>query len=542
MIQKKQQKGLGGKETLSLEKGTIVKKWRGKVPVGIVYPNTYYVGMSNLATHILYKTLNSIPEVVCERFFLEGGGECLSVESKRPLSSFEIIFFTISFELDYINIPWLLRLSHIKIFSEERKEGGPIIVAGGICVMANPEPISSFFDLFLMGDIEATVPHFMEKYLEIREKGRDEIIDGLSSFDWVYNPDRLKVGYREDGVLDTLTPRNFKVKISSYRGKGLGISSIITEKTEFSNMFLIEGTRGCPSRCPFCLLGNTYRFTYDRISIPETDIKDIGIIGGGVSYHPHIVEILKELKEQKKNIHLPSLRIDKVPFQVIELIKDEVKTLTFGIEAGTERLRRFIGKPLKDVEIYEKIEAILDIKAFNLKLYFMIGLYGEQLEDVDSIVELVKHIKHIMVKRGAKRGVVGSITVHASPFVPKPSTPFQWLPMDDMASLKDKIGRLKKAFGKVDNTYFTHESVKYSFIQGIFARGDRRISDSIMRFTSGDSFSKVFRESPLNLNFYTLRERPKDELFPWDFIEGITSKTKLYNRLTASRSSVNKRI
>ena len=146
-----------------------------------------------------------------------------------------------------------------------------------------------------------------------------------------------------------------------------------------------------------------------------------------------------------------------------------------------------------------------------------------------------------MVKRGAKRGVVGSITVHASPFVPKPSTPFQWLPMDDMASLKDKIGRLKKAFGKVDNTYFTHESVKYSFMQGIFARGDRRISDSIMRFTSGDSFSKVFRESPLNLNFYTLRERPKDELFPWDFIEGITSKTKLYNRLTAI-SSANKRI
>ena len=542
MIQKKYQRRLERGEALPVEHGTIVKKWGSKIPVCIVYPNTYYIGMSNLAVHILYKTLNTIPEVVCERCFFEEGEEPISIESRRPLSSFELVFFTISFELDYINIPEMLRLSSIKFYSKDRKEADPIIVAGGICVMANPEPIYNFIDLFLMGDIETTVRQFMEKYFVIRENKRDEIIGGLSAFDWVYYPKRLGVSYRENGVIEAFSPDDFKVMVNRYKGKNLGVSSIITDKTEFSNMLLIEGTRGCPSRCPFCLLGNTYRFIYDDISSLQTDIKDIGIIGGGVSFHPRIVEVMQELKEMGKRVHLPSLRIDEVPLPVIELIKDEVKTLTFGIEAGTERLRRFIGKPLTDNEIFERIETILSIKPFRLKLYFMVGLFGETLEDIDGIVEFAKHVKHIMVKKGAKRGFVGSITVHASPFVPKPSTPFQWLPMNDMTELKDKIGRLKKAFGKIDNTYFTHESIKYSFVQGIFARGDRRISDSIVRFASGDSFTKVLRESLVNLNFYVLRDRAKNEVFPWDFIEGITSKTKLYNTLTASRSSANKHI
>jgi radical SAM superfamily enzyme YgiQ (UPF0313 family) len=542
VIQKKYQRRLERGGTLPIEHGTIVKKWGSKIPVCIVYPNTYYIGMSNLAVHILYKTLNTIPEVVCERCFLEEGEEPISIESRRPLSSFELVFFTISFELDYINIPEMLRLSSIKYYSKDRKEADPIIVAGGICVMANPEPIYNFIDLFLMGDIETTVQQFMEKYFAMRENKRDEIIEGLSAFDWVYYPKRLGVSYRENGVIEAFSPDDFKVMVNRYKGKSLGISSIITDKTEFSNMLLIEGTRGCPSRCPFCLLGNTYRFIYDDISSLQTDTKDIGIIGGGVSFHPRIVEVMQELKEMGKRVHLPSLRIDEVPLPVIELIKDEVKTLTFGIEAGTERLRRFIGKPLTDNEIFERIETILSIKPFRLKLYFMVGLFGETLEDIDGIVEFAKHVKHIMVKKGAKRGFVGSITVHASPFVPKPSTPFQWLPMNDMTELKDKIGRLKKAFGKIDNTYFTHESIKYSFVQGIFARGDRRISDSIVRFASGDSFTKVLRESPVNLNYYVLRDRAKNEVFPWDFIEGITSKTKLYNTLTTAISATNKHI
>ena len=534
MGRRSHQKEAASKQLFSFETGTIVKDWGGKTPVCIVFPNSYYVGMSNLAIHILYRTLNNMPDVVCERCFLEDRGKPLSLESNRPLSAFEIIFFSVSFELDYINIPEVLRLAGISLFARERKGSEPVIVGGGICVMSNPEPLHRIFDLFILGDIESTVPEFMERYLAVRAKKRAKVVENLSEFDWAYNPQALEVGYREDGTPDHFIPGDFRVSVKHYIGKDLGTSAIISDKTEFSSMFLAEGTRGCPSRCPFCLIGNMYHFIHEKVSTITTDCDDIGILGGGVSFHPHLLQELQALKDMGKHVHLPSLRIDEVPTSCVALIKDEVKTLTFGIEAGTERLRRFIGKPMTDKEIVDTIGEIVDIKPFNLKLYFMIGLFGETKEDIDSIPGLVKRIKHIMVKKGAKKGVVGSITVHVSPFVPKPSTPFQWLPMDDMASLKDKIGLLRKAFGAIDNTFFTHESVKHSFIQGVFARGDRRIADTILKLASGETFNKVLRESPVNLNFYTLRGRKKDELLPWDFIVGNTSKEKLYKRLIQS--------
>ncbi|OPX98688.1 MAG: Radical SAM superfamily protein [Syntrophorhabdus sp. PtaB.Bin006] len=519
------------KNPLFSEKGTIVRKWRNRIPVCVVYPNSYYIGMSNLATHILYRTLNSIPEIVCERCFLEGDGEIRSIESGRPLGAFECIFFSLSFELDFVNIPRILTRSGLTVLASKRKDGHPIVIAGGICAMANPEPVSSFVDLFIMGDIEATIPLFANRYMEKRGIERENLVENLSSFDWVYNPKMLDVSYGTDGVTEAFSPQDFSVTIRRYKGKNLGTSAIMTGNTEFSGMFLLEGTRGCPSRCPFCLLGNAYPFTYDRLSDIGTDVRDIGIIGGGVSFHPHLAEIIRELKGMGKRVHLPSLRIDEVPLSVIELIKDEVKTLTFGIEAGSERLRRFIGKALAAHDIYDKMDAILAIKPFNLKLYFMIGLYGEERSDLEGILETVKHIKHLMVKKGAARGVVGTITVHVSPFVPKASTPFQWLPMEDMAVLKEKVAWLKKGFARVDNTFFTHESVKYSLVQGILARGDRRTGDMILRFSSGESFSKVLREHPINLNFYTLRRRERNELFPWDFIRGKTRKERLYTIL-----------
>jgi radical SAM superfamily enzyme YgiQ (UPF0313 family) len=421
---------------------------------------------------------------------------------------------------------------HINV--EERTDKEPIVVAGGICVMSNPEPIHGFFDLFIMGDIETTIGPFMETYGVSRGTKRNKIIDSLSTFEWTYNPKQLNVSYGDDGTLKSYAPHDFTVTISRYKKKELGSSAIITDRTEFSNMFLIEGTRGCPSQCPFCLLGNLYDFVYDKIDPSITDVVDMGILGGGVSFYPDIAEVAKLLKESGKNIHLPSMRVDEIPLELISLMKDEIKTLTFGIEAATENLRRCIGKPFSNEEIFEKIDAILDIKPFNLKLYFMIGLYGEDRSDIEAIPELMKKIKHIMIKRGAKRGFVGSITVHVSPFVPKPFTPFQWLPMDNMESLKKKINWLKAAFGKIDNTYFTHESVKFSFLQAVFARGDRNVYDTVLKFAAGDNLSKVMNESPVNLNFYALRERGETELFPWDFIKGNTGKDRLFRRLQGS--------
>jgi len=340
----------------------------------------------------------------------------------------------------------------------------------------------------------------------------------------------LSVRYGGDGRVEGFDPAGFAVTVERHKGEALGMSVMTTPNTEFADMVLVEGTRGCPSRCSFCLLGNLYGFRSEDIDVTVGEASDVGIIGGGVSYHPRITEIVADLSSRGIGVHLPSLRLDEVPLRLIELMKDTVKTLTFGVEAATESLRHLLGKPMTDEEILSRIDGIMALKSFNLKLYFMIGLPGETPGDIDAIPDLVKRIRHTMIKRGAPRGALGGITVHASPFVPKAATPFQWLPMADMAEMKQKVSRLTHAFGKIDNTYFTHDSVKFSFLQAVLARGDRRVSDTVVRLAHGTSLARILRESPVNLNFYALRDRPRDEVFPWDFIEGTIPKGKLWER------------
>jgi radical SAM superfamily enzyme YgiQ (UPF0313 family) len=521
---------LSRKELLSHEDGTVLKKWTSRVPVCVAFPNTYYVGMSNLALHLIYQTLNSRSDVVCERVFLDEHGPPLSVESGRPLEAFEIVFFTLSFEMDYPNIPRMLAGGAVQTEAAKRVGDAPLIVGGGICAMANPEPLSAFFDIFILGDVEACLPLFMERYIEERGKKKEAVMESLSGWKWTYRPSRLAVSYKDDGTIESLDPALYSVAIERHRGPKLAVSTILTGNTEFADMFLVEGARGCPSRCAFCLSGNICPFVFDRLDSLDVRSKDVGIIGGGISYHPRLAEIVRRLKGAALRVHLPSLRLDEVPLEVIDLLKDSVKTLTFGLEAATEKLRECLGKPLSDEEIFERIEAMADLKSFHFKFYFMIGLPGERREDVDAIVALIKHIFHLLVKKGSKKGRIGSITVHVSPFVPKPATPFQWLGMEDMRDAKDKISILKREFGKVANTYFTHESIKHSFLQGVFARGDRRLKDVILRFSQGESLAKIMKESPVNLNFYATRRRSRDEIFPWDFIGDRGEKERLYQR------------
>lgn len=521
-------------DRLAREKGAVRKKWGGRIPVAVAFPNSYHVGMSNLAVHILYRMLNARDNVVCERFFYEEGAPLVSVESSRPLSSFALIFFTLSFELDYPNIVKMLEQSFLPVPAGDRGDGSPLVVAGGVCVMANPEPVAPFFDLMVAGDIEATLPEFMDRFVASYRSGREKTLAGLDSFPFVYRPARLSVRYREDGQVASFEPSAFSVVVRHYTGEALGASAIIAPGTEFGDMALIEGTRGCPSRCPFCLIGNLYRFRFEDIRSGSGDTQDIGIIGGGMSFHPRIVGIIDSFRKQGIRVHLPSLRLDEVPIGLIELLKDDIKTLTFGIEAGTGPLRAQLGKNITDDEVLSRIGAIMRLKSFNLKLYFMIGAPGETLDDIDAIPDLVKRVRHVMIQQGAPRGSLGNITVHVSPLVPKAATPFQWIPMADMGELKEKIARLRSAFRKIDNTVFTHDSVKFSFLQAVLSRGDRHVSDIVIRLAHGESLNRITRESSLNLNFYALRERPPDEVFPWDFISGTVSKEKLRNKLEMS--------
>lgn len=496
------------------EKGVVRKHWRGRIPCACVYPNTYYVGMSNLAVHLIYALLNSLDTFVCERVFLSE--KILSIESGRPLGSFEILFFSLSFELDYPNIIRMLEASGLEILSSRRKEG-PLIVAGGMCVMMNPEPLHEVFDLFILGDAEATLPEFARRYEELRGKGRADIIEGLSALPYVYNPRRLVVRYTESGLIEGFLPESFEAEVRTFKGGKLARSEIITKDTEFSSMFLMETVRGCPSRCPFCLTGHLHEFTYETTLSPPSE-EDVGMVGGGICYHPQLQDMVASLKAMGKRIHLPSLRLEKIPLSLIELLKEDIRTLTFGIEAATERLRRFLGKPITEEEILEKFAQLFSIRPFNIKLYFMIGVHGETKADVEAIAEITKKIRHVMVKECARKGRLGTITVHVSPLVPKPQTPFQWLPMEEEREIREKVQRLRRLMGKIDNTVFTHESVKYSFIQALFSRGDRRVGWIIIQMARGRSMKEIIRETALNPNFYVTRMRGEEEILPWDFI------------------------
>lgn len=525
------------------EIGTILKSWKNRIPVCVVYPDSYYTGMSNLATHLLYKTLNDMDWVVCERAFFSSSEEILSVETKKRLKSFEILFFSVSYELHYINVLSILKKSGITLKSRERKEGEPLIVGGGINVIANPEPLSEFFDLFIIGDIEATITEFMDHYLELRTKKRERLLEEISSLRFVYYPGLLSYSYDSSGRISSFNPFDYKVKALFHRGETLSRSCILTGKTEFKNMYLIEGTRGCPSKCPFCLIGNIYDFVFDKElefpSIPD-GVKDVGIVGGGISFHPRLVEIIESLSQKGINVHLPSLRIDMVDCQILGFLRGKLKTITFGIEAGSDSLRYALGKPIGDEEILHKVEEILRIGDFNFKLYFMIGLPGEELSDIEAIVELTKRIRHLILKEKAKKGVVPRLTVHVSPFVPKPVTPFQWVGMEEPKSLEEKMRWLKGKFSRIGNVIFTHESIKYSFVQASLARADRRISEFLLKVSLGENIKKASSESHINLGFYALRKREIDEIMPWDFIDIGLSKENLIKKFHRYLTGLNR--
>ena len=279
----------------SEEKGRIVKRWRGKLPVCIVYPNRYYLGMSNLATHMLYAALNAEPDIVCERYFFDDSSQGLSLESNRPLSDFRILFFTLSYELDFINVPKILKGASIPVIARNRHKKNPVVIAGGICAMANPEPIHSLFDLFVMGDIEATIHDLVAVFRQRTPLVREEVIDELSSVPWIYNSERMTVRYTEKQTVDSFDPPDFSIQVRYHRKQDLGMSSILTNDTEFAGIYLVEGTRGCPSFCPFCLMGNIYPFRYDTIRSLPPEVTDVGIVGGGVSFHPRLPGVLLPL-------------------------------------------------------------------------------------------------------------------------------------------------------------------------------------------------------------------------------------------------------
>ncbi len=535
---------------LSQETGTIRKDWGGRVAFALVYPNTYAVGMSNLGFQTIYRHLNELPDVVCERVFLPDpedlpeyqrtGTGPFSLESKRPLAQFDLVGFSITYEGDYINTLRLLRMAGIPLRPEDRRPEDPVVLMGGVCAFANPEPVAPFMDFVVVGEGEEIVGEIVAAYREafgtvpLAARRRDDLLDRLAPVPGIYVPQRYAVSYQDDGTIAEVRPgpgvpaivtkRRLK-KVDDFRTMSL----LRTPNAEYGHLALLEVGKGCGRGCRFCLEGQIYRPVRHRSleTLRETvreikkDSNRVGLVGACVSDYPWIGGLMKVLEEEGLEVSISSIRADSLTEELVSsLRRGGHRTLTVAPEAGTERLRHVIRKDISDAQLYEACELVRAHGIPNLKCYFMIGLPTETDEDIEAIPDLATRLLERLRVPSGQGEPFGRLTLSISSFVPKPWTPFQWAPFDPVNRLEAKLRTIKAGVRRLHNVRVLHENPREAFLQALLARGDRRVADFLEEAArlEGD-WRTALREWSGDAEFYTHRERPLGEALPWDHLD-----------------------
>ena len=544
---------------LALEQGGIVKDWGGKISVALVYPNTYAVGMSNLGFQAVYAYLNRLPDVVCERVFFpdpEDLDEYLrtrtppfSLESGRPLSDFHLVGFSVTYEGDYINVLRLLGMAGIPLHPEARRPQDPLILMGGVCAFANPEPIAPFMDFVVVGEGEEIVAEIVGAYrlafegVDPAQRRREAFLDRLAPIQGIYLPHAYQVRYVDDGSISAVVPLRegvpsvvVKRRLSDVN-QFETISLLKTPRAEYGHMSLLEVGKGCGRGCRFCLEGEIYRPVRHRSldSLRETvakiakDGKRVGLVGACVSDYPWIGELMKILEEHGVEVSISSLRADSLTEELVASLKrGGHRTLTMAPEAGTERLRQVIRKAITDEQLYTACDLLRRHGIPNLKCYFMIGLPTETLEDTEAIPDLAGRLLDRLRVPGPDGRPFGKLTLSISSFVPKPWTPFQWAPFDEPRSLEDKLGVIKRGVARFSNVRVLHENPREAYLQAFLARGDRRVAEflEVAAQLNGD-WRRALREWDGDPAFYATRARLLGEVFPWDHFDVGVKKAGL---------------
>jgi radical SAM superfamily enzyme YgiQ (UPF0313 family) len=500
---------------LAAEQGFIIKDWGGKLPVALIYPNSYYIGMSNLGIQAIYRLINDYPDAVCERVFRESKDSTdvpsLAMESQRPLTDFAVLAFSMSYELDYFNVVSILKASGIPLDAKDRDETHPLVIAGGPCITTNPMPLVPFFDCLCIGEAEAILPAMLPTMRDGVSENRDELKKKLAKIPGVYVPRYSNKPVTRQWVEDL---DKFPVH-----------STILTRDTELGDMYLIEVERGCNWGCRFCLVSNCYkpmRFRSVESLLEQAKIglkyrKRLGLMGPAVTDHPQIDELAAKLRDMGAEISVSSLRIKPLsPVILSEVIEGGTNTVALAPEAGSQRLRDIIGKRINEYDILKAVEKVAEQGIKQLKLYFMIGLPGETDEDIEAIAQLAVRCKDLFdIKQSWSR-----ITLTIAPFVPKAGTPFQREGMESLDILKHRLSLLKSKLPS-KGISVKNESLEWSEVQAVLSRGDEKLAQVLagMEKTSLAQWQKAMQKAKLSADFYAHTKWDMNQKLPWDVIE-----------------------
>ncbi|NOT44379.1 MAG: radical SAM protein [Acidobacteria bacterium] len=532
--------------TLSREVGFVTKPHGGRLRVALAFPNTYFVGMSNLGFQTVYRLFNDSPDIVCERVFLppkselaeqlRTGAPLVTLESQTLVGDFDVLAFSVSFEWDYTNVLTLLKLAGLPVRSADRTHRHPLVVLGGAITFVNPEPLALFADVVAAGEGEVLVPSFLEAWREASD--RPALLEALAVRRGFYVPSLYDVEYAADGTIAAYVPRSGTAAPPVVKKAALKMTdavdppstSIFTPDTEFGSRFLIEVVRGCANLCRFCWAGYNYlpvrAFPADRIlelaQRARAHSSHAGLVSIALCDHPEIERIMTGLADMGYALSPASLRLDDLTPTIVRLLQQSgERSITIAPETGSDRLRRVINKTVTNDEILAAAETIFGNGIDNLKLYFMIGLPTEEDEDLVAIRDLVLELRAVMERHGRAKGHLGRIVASVNPMVPKPGTAYQWLPMTDEATIARASTRLRSLTANIDNVYVTIKSERHSFYQALLSLGDRRVAPAIEAAErNGGNWRKAVADTGVDVDFFVSRDRSADAVLPWDIIDG----------------------
>jgi radical SAM superfamily enzyme YgiQ (UPF0313 family) len=564
------------KKLLSSERGTIRKEFFS-LRVALGFPNSYEVGMANLGFQTIYRLLNQMEGVVCERFFAklladrfdpaESGTHrgVKTLESNLSIRNFDIIAFSISFELDYLNVLKLLQISGIPLKSSERSAGEPLIIAGGVAITLNPETMAPFFDCLLIGEAEETLPDFIRTSLQSANQriSKEERLFNLSKIKGVCVPQFYDIIYDREGKIEKREIKKGVFELIEKRKADVSkietFSPMSSPYIHFKNSLLVEVGRGCARGCLFCAAGYIYRPCrfYDKDSIlsqVERHVggnRHVGLVGSLISDHPDLVQICLNLHQKGFDIGVSSFRVDKISSNLMEiLIKSGLKTLTIAPEVGSEKMWKVIKKNIFREDILNSAKIAAEASIDNLKLYFMIGLPFEEKEDIEGIIDLIHQIHKIYIEAtnsdrsgdltkdspSHKRTIILSI----NPFVPKPHTPFQWSAMNSEKELKAKMKRIETKVKNLKGVHLEKKSIRQAILQGILSVGNRRVGEGLFYHIQENlTLPQAWRKAGVDVDLIIFKEKNLSSPLPWDIVDSGIDKSFLIKEFKKAKGIAN---